>query len=132
MFSEELGIALLARVDDVDMNIGAPTTTNLFVVPTGFQFIPDKVVIKPAASGFTTLAANTDIDLGKVGALTDYANAYDPSALISEDLVLSIPGDTPDLLPIYDAGEIFAITNNDISTAGSLVDIFVYGTLMVA
>lgn len=127
---EENGIALLARVNDVDMNIGAPTTTNLFVVPTGFDFIPDRVRIKPAATGFTTLATNTDLDLGKVGALTDYANAFDPSGLISEDLHLSIPADAPELPPVYHAGEIFAITNNDTSAAGSLVDVLVYGTLI--
>lgn len=129
-FSEELGIALLARVDDIDLNVGAPTTTNLFTGPTGFQFLVTKVVIKPAASGFTTLAVNTDIDLGKVGALTDYANAYDPSGLTGGDLALDIPPDGPS--PLYDAGEIFALTNNDTSAAGSLVDVLVFGTLIVA
>jgi hypothetical protein len=132
MFSEELGVALLARVDDVDMNIGAPTTTILFTVPTGFQMVVDRVIIKPAATGFTTLAANTDIDLGKTGAPTDYANAFDPSGLISEDLVLSIGPDALELPPIYDAAEVFQLVNNDTSAAGSLVDILVFGTLIVA
>ena len=130
MFSEELGIALLARVDDIDMNIGAPTTTNLFTGPTGFQYAVTKTIIKPAASGFTTLATNTDIDLGKVGALTDYANAYNPSGLIDVDKCLDIPPDGPS--PLYDAGEIFALTNNDTSAAGSLVDVLVFGVLVKA
>ncbi len=131
-FSEELAQSLLARVDDVDMNIGAPTTTSLFEGPTGFQFVVDDVKIKPAASGFTTLATNTDIDLGKAGAPTDYANAYDPSGLTGADLHLSIPPDAPELPPIYDAGEVFQMVNNDTSAAGSLVDVFVIGRLIVA
>ena len=132
MFSEELGVALLARADDVDLNVGAPTTTTLFTVPTGFQMVVDRVLIKPAASGFTTLATNTDIDLGKNGAPTDYANAYDPSGLTGVDLHLSIPPDAPELPPIYDAAEVFQLVNNDTSAAGSLVDVLVFGTLIVA
>ncbi len=131
-FSEELTESLLARVDDVDLNIGAPTTTTLFTVPTGFQCVVSRVLIKPAASGFTTLATNTDIDLGKNGAPTDYANAYDPSGLTGVNLHLSIPADAPELPPIYDAGEVFQIVNNDTSAAGALVDIFVIGKLIVA
>lgn len=132
MFSEEIVESLLARVDDVDMNIGAPTTTTLFTVPTGFQMIVTRVIIKPAASGFSTLATNTDIDLGKNGAPTDYANAYSPAGLTGVDLHLSIPPDAPELPPIYDAGEVFQLVNNDTSAAGALVDVFVWGKLMVA
>jgi hypothetical protein len=132
MFSEELNDQLLARVDDVDMNIGAPTTTILYEVPTGFQLIVSKVIMKPAATGFTTLAANTDIDFGKTGAPTDFADAFDPSGLINEDLSLVIPADAPALPPIYDAGEVFQMVNNDTSTAGSLVDIMVIGRLIKA
>ena len=130
MFSEELGIALLARVDDIDFNIGAPTTTNLFTVPTGFQCVVTKVIIKPAASGFTSLAANTDIDLGKVGALTDWAEAHSPAALTTVDGCDIISPDA--VFPIYDAAEIFALTNNDTSDAGSLCDVLVFGVLIVA
>ncbi len=132
LFSEELASSLLARVDDIDLNIGAPTTTTLFTVPTGFQCIVERVIIKPAASGFTTLATNTDIDLGKNGAPTDYANAYSPAGLTGGDLHLSIPADAPELPPIYDAGEVFQIVNNDTSAAGSLVDVLVLGRLIKA
>lgn len=132
MFSEELNDQLLARVDGVDMNIGAPTTTILYTVPTGFQLLVSKVIIKPAASGFTTLAANTDIDLGKTAAPTDYANAFSPAGLINEDLSLVVLPDTPALPPIYDAGDVFQLVNNDISTSGSLVDVLVIGRLIVA
>lgn len=130
MFSEELAVHLLARVDDIDMNIGAPTTTSLFTGPTGFQYAVEDVIIKPAASGFTTLAANIDIDLGKNGAPTDYANAYNPSGLTGVDLYLNIPPDAPELPPLYDAGEIFQMVNNDQSATGSLVDVFVIGRLI--
>ena len=133
MFSEELTESLLARVDDIDFNVAA--THTLFTVPSlpaGFQCVITRVIIKPAAAGFTTLAANTDIDLGKVGATTDYANAYSPAGLINADLHLSIPADTPELPPLYDAAEIFQLDIIDISTAGSLCDVLVYGKLIVA
>ena len=131
-YHDENGIALVARVDDVDMNLAAPTTTILYTVPTGYQFIPDRVVIKPAASGFTTLAAATDLDLGKTGTPTDFANAFNPSGLINADLVLSIGADALELPPIYDAAEVVQLVNNVAATAGSLVDVFVFGTLVVA
>jgi hypothetical protein len=132
MFSEELNESLLARIDDVDMNIAAPTTTILYEGPTGFQFQVTKVLMKPAAAGFTTLAAATDIDLGKTGAPTDFADAFSPAGLINEDLSLAIPADAPTLPPIYDAGEVFQMVNNVAATAGALVDVLVIGRLIKA
>jgi len=131
MFAEEMnGMALLARVDDVDMNLEA--TTNLFTGPTGFDFVVKDVIVKPAASGFTTLAASADLDFGKVGALDDWADGYDPSGLTDTTTFLRVPPDAPTQPVKYAAGEIFAMTNNDDSAAGSLVDVFVLGQLMVA
>jgi len=128
MFAEEQCISLLARVDDVDFNVNA--VTNLFTVPTGYQCIVTKVILKPAASGFTTLAAMTDLDLGKVGAAADWNEAYDPSAMTSVDFAAQINPKTGSA--IYDAGEIFAIDLNDTSTAQSYVDVLVFGVLIVA
>jgi len=132
MFSEELNSQLLARVDDVDMNLAAPTTTILFTVPTNFQCVVERVIVKPAAAGFTTLGAANDVDFGKTGAPTDWSNAYDPSGLINGDLVLTIDPEVPALPPLYDAGEVFQMVNNAAAAAGALVDVLVIGRLIVA
>ena len=132
-FSEELTLSLLARVNDIDMNLAAPTTNTLFTFPSGFGGFVSHVIIKPAASGFTTLAAAVDVDLGKSGAPTDWANAATFAALINADLCLILK--SPEIWevasPVYDAGEIFQMVVNTGAVAGALIDAFVYGSLFV-
>ena len=126
----ENGIGLVAEVE-VDMNVVGPATTNLYEVPQGKAFIWTHTIFVPAAAGFTTLAACIDIDLGKVGALTDWADASTLAALINGDkcIVLKSPETWEVASPYYDAGEVLALTVTTGAAAGSLVDVLVLGML---
>ena len=126
----ENAIVIVAEVE-VDLNLAVPTTTNLYEVPQNKAFVWTGTIFVPAAAGFTTLAACTDIDLGKVGALTDWADAATLAALINGDkcIILKSPETWEVASPLYDAGEILAITVTTGAAAGSLVDILVLGIL---
>ena len=126
----ENAIVLLAEVE-VDMNLAVPTTTNLFEVPQNKSCIWTHTLFVPAAAGFSTLAACIDIDLGKVGALTDWADAATLAALINGDLSITLksPETWEVASPYYDAGETLALTVTTGAAAGSLVDVLVLGML---
>lgn len=123
-------ISLLAEVE-VDMNLAVPTTTNLYEIPQGRAFIWTHTLFVPAAAGFTTCLACIDIDLGKVGALTDWADAATLATLINGNLciILKSPETWEVASPYYDAGEILALTVTTGAAAGSLVDVLVLGML---
>lgn len=123
-------ISLLAQVE-VDVNLAAPTTTSLFIVPVGKRCIVTHVILAPAAAGFTTCAAAVDLDFGKAGAPTDWANACTIAALTSVELciILKSPETWENASPLYDAGETFQVVVNTGAAAGSLVDINVFGYL---
>ena len=113
----------------VDMNVVAATT--LFEFPPGKQGIITHVIIRPSSVGFTTLAACTDVDLGKVGATTDWANAATLAALINADLsiILKSPETWEVASPVYDAGEIFQIDIQTGAAAGSNCVLETFGFL---
>ena len=113
----------------VDMNVVA--VTSLFEIPPGKKGVITHVILRPATAGFTTLAACNDVDYGKAGAATDWANAADPSALINADLcvILKSPETWEVASPVYDAGEIFQVDVQTGAAAGSNVVHEVFGTL---
>ena len=124
----EVGLSLLNSVA-LDANIVAATA--LYTGPADCQFIVTHLIVRPASAGFTTLAACNDVDFGKVGATTDWANAATLAALIDADkcIILKSPETWEAASPIYDAGEVFQMDIQTGAAAGSNVIVDVIGKL---
>ena len=122
-FNEENNIALLAIVT---VDHSAATQTTLLTVPSGFRAILDHVKIEAAGD-----EAETDITIGKVGALTDFINTTQLNNLDAQYDVVKvqpIQADPPVKQKSYAAGTVIQV---DVTAANGNAGntYFVFGTL---
>jgi len=126
---EENGIALLARIEDVELKTVA--TTNLFTGPAGKVFDVDKVKFCKLPYS----AAGTVVTIGKTTAKTDWLPAQTlTNFLAATSGKLISPAvqhaTIPTVTPEYQAGEIFCMdVTTGCTVASCIVDVEVYGTL---
>lgn len=122
-FNEENNIALLA-IMTVDHSAAAATT--LLTVPSGFRAILDHVKIEAAGD-----EAETDITIGKEGALTDFIGTTQLNNLDAQYDVVKvqpIQADPPLMQKSYAAGTVIQV---DVTAANGNAGntYFVFGTL---
>ncbi len=125
----ENAVAMLARVDSVDLNSVA--STNLYTVPEGKKLVVDHVKIRKLSAD----AANTIATFGQSTAKTDFVGSQtlsNLSAAAKAGKIQPVPNATTPAIVEYAAAAIFVI---DVTTgAGSACTctVEVYGTLVDA
>lgn len=114
---------------NIDLNLAAPTTNNLYVVPADLVCVVTHLIFREPSS---TLAAATDLDLGSSGTAADQLwNGITLTTMTatSDYTVLHLPETKEDEMTVLDEGDTIQLVVTTGAAAEALTDVILMGIL---